>query len=207
MNKNWKWVYNPFEKIAGWKAFGIGVVILCAATVIGYFSNTVFYGISIKTVASVTWGKAFSLQGLGLAITVVVMWITALLSAKRVRFQDILGTVTLAKYPLVLAAIMFLTISKRMNEIAEMFPTSLNELTTESIQRIVETVNNLTLSDYVLLMVMAIVSIFIFVWTIALLFNAFKVSTNLKGSKCALWFIAAILISEIIIFVCLLKIY
>ncbi|MCL2041163.1 MAG: hypothetical protein FWG84_03865 [Bacteroidales bacterium] len=54
MSKKWRWIWNPFEKIAGWRAFGIGIVILCLTTVLGYFSNTVFYGISIKLVQSIT---------------------------------------------------------------------------------------------------------------------------------------------------------
>jgi hypothetical protein len=29
MKNKWKWIYNPFEFVAGWKAFGIGIVILC----------------------------------------------------------------------------------------------------------------------------------------------------------------------------------
>ena len=193
MDKNWTWVYNPFEKIAGWKAFGIGIVILCLATVIGYFGNTVFYGISIKSVAGITWCKAFSLQAFGLAVTVFVLWITGLLSAKHVRFQDILGTVTLAKYPLVLAAIMFLTLSKWLNELNNML------LSAGNAQEIMGLFNNLTISDYALFLMFIIVSILILVWTIALLFNAFKVSTNLKGGKCALLFIVGLLISEIII--------
>ena len=193
MNKNWKWVYNPFEKIAGWKAFGAGIVILCITTVIGYFGNTVFYGISINTVPSVTWGMAFSLQGLGLAVTVVVMWITALLSAKHVRFQDILGTVTLAKYPLVIEMIIMLAFSKWLNELTGMI------MSAGGIQEIMEVFQNLTILDYTLFVVMTIVSLLFLVWTIALLYNAFRVSTNLKGSKCTLLFIAIILISEIII--------
>jgi len=39
------------------------------------------------------------------------------------------------------------------------------------------------------------------------LFNAFKVSTNLKGTKCTLLFIAAVLIAEILINVAVSKIY
>ena len=193
MENNWYWVYNPFKKIAGWKAFSIGIVILCLATVIGYFGNTVFYGISVKSVSSITWSKAFSLQVIGLAIYVAVMLITALLFAKRFRFQDILGTVTLAKYPLVLAAIMFLALSNWLNKLNSMLFSAVN------IQEIMELFNKFTIADYSLLLLLTIVSILMLVWTIALLFNAFRVSTNLKGSKCALLFIAVIFISEIII--------
>jgi len=193
MNTNWKWVYNPFERIAGWNAFGIGLIILCIATIIGYFGNTVFFGISIKTVRSVTWGQACFLQASGLAILVLMMWVTALLSAKHVRFQDILGTVTLAKYPLVLAATFYGLLSKRLIEITDMF------LTATNIQEIIEITHKLTLADYALFTVLTLFSILVLVWTIALLYNAFRVSANLKGVKCALLFSTALLISEILI--------
>jgi len=200
MDKDWRWVYNPFEKIAGWKAFGIGIVILCLATAIGYFGNTVFYGFSIKAVPSITWSKAFLLQATGLTTTVLVMWITALLFAKHVRFQDILGTVTLAKYPLVLPAIMFLTIGKRLNELGEKLSSTGNQ------QETMKLFNELTVADYALFIFIIVVSILVLVWSIALLFNAFKVSTNLKGMKCALLFIAIMLISEIVIHIMISKI-
>ena len=198
-NWNWKWVYNPFEKIAGWKAFGIGIVILCIATVIGYFGNMVFYGISIKGAPYLTWGKAFSLHGLGLAVTVIVMWIIALLSAKHVRFQDMLGTITLAKYPLVIEVVLLLAFSKRMNEFTDRI------VSAGSIQGIMEVFNNLTILDYTLLFVHTMIALLFLVWTIALLFNAFRVSTNLKGGKCVLLFVAGVLISEIIIQVIILN--
>jgi len=188
MKNKWKWVYNPFEKVAGWKAFGIGLIILCITTVIGYFGNMVFYGISIKTVSSVTWGSAFFLQALGLVAIVIVMWITALLFAKHTRFQDILGTVTLAKYPLLPAAIVLLLFSSRMTELTQKIM-SVN---------IYEIMNVITISDYVFLLLFSIILLPILVWEIVLLFNAFRVSTNLKGVKCVLLFIAILFISEII---------
>lgn len=184
MNKNnkWKWVYNPFEYIAGWKAFGVGVVILVATTIIGYFGNIVFYALEIKSVSDINWGMAFSLQALGLAVTIVVMYLMVLLFAKRTRFQDILGTITLAKYPLLLMALLSLTFGKEMASI--------------DVDKIIN--NELVFSNYVLLFVFAIASIIILAWEIALLYNAFRVSSNLKELKCAVLFTIALLVSEVI---------
>jgi len=192
MRKKMKWIYNPFEKIAGWKAFGIGILILGIATVLGYFSNTVFFGISIKGAYSGTLCQAISLQALGLAITVAVMYLVALLSAKHVRFQDILGTVTLAKYPLLLSVPIFWASNDKIMEIS-------NNLLSALQTNPYNVMNEVSASDLVVLSVVALVSMAILVWTIALLFNAFKVSTNLKGVKCGLLFTAAIIISEIFI--------
>ena len=182
MKNNWKWVYNPFEKMAGWNAFGIGIVILSVATVGGYFGNMVFYGLSAKIVPNITWSMAFSLQSLGLAVLVAVMFVTALLFAKHVRFQDILGTLTLAKYPLLLMFFLSLAFGKSISSID---------------------VNGLLNGDFsslniVSLFTFSIIAIILLVWEIALMCNAFKVSTNLKGVKCAVLFTAALLASEII---------
>ena len=189
MSRNWRWMYNPFEKLAGWEAFYIGLIAMCIATVLGYYGHTVFYGLSAKSVPTVTWCRVFSLQVLGLSVTIFVMWVIALLAAKHVRFQDILGTVTLAKYPLILAAIVFLSFGKWLNELNK-------KLMSMDVYKII---NEITVSDYVLIFALSVITIPIFVWEIALLFNAFKVSTNLKGGKCAFLFITALLISEMII--------
>jgi len=194
MNNKWKWVYNPFEKIAGWEAFGIGLVILCVITVTGYFFNMVFYGISIKTVQSVSFGNAFLLQFSGLIILVLVMWTAALIFAKNVRFQDILGTVTLAKYPLILSLFVFIPFKNRFNEFTEkLMSVNVSEMS-----------NVITTSDYLFLMAFLIIMFSIIVWEIVLLFNAFRVSTNLKGIKSIGIFAAIMFISEIIIFISVL---
>ncbi|MCL1932368.1 MAG: YIP1 family protein [Candidatus Azobacteroides sp.] len=191
MKNNWKLVYNPFEKVAGWKAFGIGIVILSITTIIGYFGNTVFYALEIKIGSSVTWSTAFFVQFLGLAVTVVIMYATALLFAKHTRFQDILGTVTLAKYPLLLVALVGLALGK-----------SMAPLDAEKLIKM-----EYTFFDLIPLILFGVATIIFVVWEIALLYNAFRVSTNLKGLKCALLFIAVLLISEIVTLVLVSSIY
>ncbi|MDR0231166.1 MAG: hypothetical protein LBI82_03500 [Dysgonamonadaceae bacterium] len=191
MSNKWKWVYNPFEKVAGWKAFGIGIVILSITTIVGYFGDTVFYGISVKVVPNITWILAISLQALGLAVTVAVMYIAALLFAKHVRFQDILGTVTLSKYPLILMSFLSLAFGRKLASI--------------DIDKFIN--NEVTFSDYSLLLVFGVISIILLVWSITLLYQAFKISTNLKGVKCGVLFAVVMLISEIITYVLITVIY
>jgi len=191
MENKWKWIYNPFEKVAGWKAFGIGIVILAITTVVGYLGSMVFYGLSAKVVPSITWSMACSLQSLGLAVWVVLMYLTALLFAKHVRFQDILGTLTLAKYPLLLMAIVNMTFGKSISSID---------------------VKELLNGDYsslniVPLFIFGIIAMILLVWEIALMYNAFRVSANLKGLKCAVLFTTALLISEIILMVLVSYLY
>jgi len=191
MNNNLKWVYNPFEKTAGWKAFGIGIVILCVTTIVGYFGNMVFYGIQAKVVPAVTWSMVFSLQALGLAVFVAVMYVTALFFTKHVRFQDILGTVTLAKYPLLLMALLSLALGKAVASI------DINQLINMEFSYM----------DIISLFVFGIFAIFLLIWEITLLYNAFRVSTNLKGIKSVVLFTSILLVSEIITIVLVFIIY
>jgi len=200
MSKTLKWVYNPFEKVAGWQAFGIGILILGITTVLGYFNNTVFFGISIKQVPDITCCKAVSLQAVGLAITVAVMYLVALLSVKHVRFQDILGTVTLAKYPLLLTIPLFWAFGDNIMEITDRVLLAIQD-------NPYNIADALTVSDYAVLTIFSLLSFVVLVWTIALLFNAFKVSTNMKGIKCGLMFTAIILVAEILINVVISTIY
>ncbi len=181
MKNNWKWMYNPFEYVAGWKAFGLGIAIVAITTVVGYFCNTVFYALEVKIIPKISWELAFSLQALGLVVTVVVMYVAAILFARHTRFQDILGTVTLAQYPLLLMAFFHLAFGK----------TLLNSTLNIAFRK------ELSFNDYALLIVFGLISIVILTWKIILLYNAFRVSTNLKGVKCGVVFACALLSSEI----------
>lgn len=192
MNKNkWKWLYDPFEYLAGWKAFGIGAAILTLATIIGHWGNVVFFALEIKAGTDATLGQAFSLQALGLAVTAIILYGTAFCFARHTRFQDILGTITLAKSPLLLFSLIAVMLR---NKIA-----SINAA---------EIINHqLSHSAYIYLAVFAIISLAVLIWEIALLYSAFKVSSNLKKTKCTILFISAILAAEIVTLLLVSTIY
>ena len=46
--------------------------------------------------------------------------------------------------------------------------------------------------------VLLILSLFIIIWNITLMYNAFKISCDVKGGKSAIAFIIALLVSEVI---------
>jgi hypothetical protein len=111
-----------------------------------------------------------------------------------VRFQDILGTVTLARYPYLFLALMMLYFNPKIMPVTE---------------RLLETaasgagISNalLSVADYLLLLFFALFALLFTVWYIALLYNAFKVSTGIKGYKTAVLLTAIILVSETVTFV------
>ena len=178
MNNKWKLFYNPFEWIAGWKAFLIGIFIVCITVLVGHVGNTYFYGIQIKHIPGISLLIAFLLQMTGLGITVLTMYLVSIIAAKGVRFQDILGTVTLARYPFLLAALAGFLIT----------PKALNALLTET---------KIDTQALIQFGVSGIIMILVIILGVALLYNAFKVSTNIKGTKGIFLFILIMIVSEI----------
>jgi hypothetical protein len=105
------------------------------------------------------------------------MYLGSLLIARKTRFVDILGTMTLARAPYLILAIFSLFIQ---------YPS------TEEILS-----NPMIVFSSIPLIIFAIISIPITIWFIALMFNGFKVSTGGKGSKVGFVFTIALILAEI----------
>lgn len=182
-SNNWKTLLiNPFTRIAGWKAFLLGIVIVCITVVVGRYTNVHFPGaLDIKLATGITLKSAFFVQTIGLLSLVLLLYIAALIFAKGTRFQDILGTVTLSRYPLLLIAIAGAMVSE------------------SSISGLIDVLQGKAVfgvSEYLGFIVCSLLMIPIVIWQLILMYNAFSVSTGMKGSKCILIYICAILVAE-----------
>ena len=179
MKNKWNLFYNPFQWIAGWKSFGIGIVIVCVTVVIGHLGNTYFYGLNVKNIHDISLPMAFLLQGIGLCSTVLLMYLVSIIATKNVRFQDILGTVTLARYPFFFAAFAGFLIPA----------TTLDNI-----------INGTKPETWALiqLSIASIIMVLVVILGVALLYHAFKVSTNIKGAKSVFLFILIMILSEAI---------
>lgn len=174
-----RFMMNPFTRIAGWQAFIPGLAVVILMGVIGTYSNASFNGVlDAHFVPHMTFGHSFSLLAIDLLCLVLVMWITGLITSKGFRFVDILGTMTLAKAPLIIFAI-----SGYFYKATDL------KITPE---------NPFAIFQSVSFIVLMILSIFIIIWNITLMYNAFKISCDVKGEKSAIAFIIALLVSEII---------
>ena len=170
---------NPFTRIAGWQAFGLGLVIVVLTGIIGTFSNTAFDGvIDMHLTQKLTFVHSFGFLCIDIVSLVLVMTITGFIISKGFRIIDILGTMTLAKAPyLILAIAGYFTVSPDINEIMK---------------------NPLIVFQSVSFVILTLLSIPVTIWGITLLYNALKISCGVKGSKLTIAFIIALLVSEII---------
>lgn len=190
MKNLFKLAYNPFTRIAGWKAFFIGILIVCATAVVGWQSQTVSYGLEIKATAPTSLVNVFLVTGVGLLCYVAVFYLLGVIFARGTRFQDILGTVTLARYPYLLASLFGFLIKG-----------DFDSLTMDAIME--NPFGVLEMINWGSMAVMSLIFMFVSVWAVALLYNGFKVSTDLKGGKCTGLFILGLVLSEVIMLVIL----
>lgn len=182
MKNNWKLLYNPFDRIAGWKAFLAGLPIVCATVVLGWLTDTVAYGLEVKTGGGISLEKDFIFTGVGLACTVIIMYVVGLIFSKGVRFQDILGTVTLARAPYILSPLVGLLADPDLDiQMEEMMQTG-----------------NMGAINWSSILFISLFAIVVSVWAVALLYHAFRTSTGLKGGKCAGLFIFSLIASEVV---------
>ena len=175
-----KWLFNPFIYIAGTRALLIGVSAMLVTAIIAFYTHAHFDGVldlhfghisSMSTVfleALIDWG-----------CMVLVFYIAGLIaSGSSIRFIDIAGTMALARWVMVFPAIIGFGI-----HVPATTPKTIDEI-----------MSSITPSFIVL----SLFGLLFIIWMVALMYNAFSVSCNLKGSKAALSFIAGVIVAEII---------
>ncbi|MDP3462672.1 MAG: hypothetical protein Q8S18_07785 [Bacteroidales bacterium] len=189
MNKLRLFLTNPFVKIAGAKALVYGSLSMLLTAVLGWLFNTRFDGVlDIHFVQ----GFSFQLHLLDLVVSwlaiTLVLFFTGLIAAGRgIRLIDIAGTMALARTPLMLAPIA--NTFSNSNIVSAYFLSYLSK----DIEAVEPTIMQIT--GFVLSMIL-VISLTIYV--IILSYRAFKVSTNLKGSKATVSFIIGLLIAEVL---------
>ena len=186
-------LFNPFKFIAGAKSLLIGGLILLLTATIAFYSNTHFPDlISIKGPAMLPFWLILSELLFNCLVFAGVLYLFALfLSSSSIRFIDVLGTQTLARAPYLLAAIcgFFYTSVDKFGR--HLMYTQLNQ----------GTAVDLSTGDITIAVFIMIFSLLVTIWMVALMFNAFKVATNLKGQRAVFSFVVAFIISMVITFI------
>ena len=176
---NFKNLINPFTYIAGWQAFGIGIVFVALMGVVGSLSGVYFDGaLDAHLSGRGNFYHSFLFLSIDIVCVTLFMWIAALLFSKNVRLIDMLGTMTLSKAPMLIVACMGFLVSEKV-----VFSLSENPLAV------------LTMPSFLIFIMLFIPFI---AWNIALMYNAFKVSSGIKGNRIIAIFIVALLLAEIV---------
>lgn len=180
----WSLLINPFTRIAGWRAFFIGLIILLATIVVGYWGSTLPVSLlSIRPMHGVELSTVFFCQ-LSILVTVIVLvYITALIATKHVRFQDVVGIMTLAQAPtllLIATGPLLMPFTDSVLESIKGDDTKLNQLQ--------------SMGSFLFVTIIGIVLIIILIWYITVLYNGFRTLTDLKGAKAIVAFILVVVV-------------
>jgi hypothetical protein len=174
---------NPFELIAGGKALLLGLILTLISAFLATQFNARFDGaLDLHFVAETQFISSLIDQVLNLIVLSLVFYTGALLAGARfTRFIDIIGTFSIAKSPFLLLP--------ALNFNGHLFRIGENLLEPSTSLRIAEWI---FFTGAIIIMLLAIC------WAVYWLYQAFKISSNLKGTRLIFTFFFCIIISEII---------
>ena len=73
---------NPFRKVAGWQAFGLGLVFVGVMGVVGTLAHVAFDGaLDMHLTENLTYAQSFLYLGISVASVVLVLWLAGLMIA------------------------------------------------------------------------------------------------------------------------------
>ena len=180
-------LWNPFPGYTQNKTIVLGALVLVIGSVGAVVGNVRYPGVfTWQYVESVSWMAGFLDQLISLMVTFAVFVVAALISgSERIRYIKLAGSIMLARAPIVFLP--FLNFNGWLWEASE----QLVDLNIEG--------NDLPefIASIVLVLVSIILIVFM-VWTLSLLFNAYRSSTKMSGVGSLISFVLAMIGSLII---------
>lgn len=165
------YLINPFIRIAGFKSLIIGFIGLIILSFASFKTGTHFNGLSNIGFAKDSNFIVYALEHIiNWGVISVIMFLSAIfLSKSKVRMIDFIGTSLLARIPLIIAPVF----------------------------RFIPNFRSFIIQSFEMYFIIGIYLLSL-IWTIVLLFNGFKISSNLKNDRLVITFIIGLITSEII---------
>lgn len=184
------WLFTPFKFIAGSKALVIGIVVLALLSIFGYLGNVHFGGIVGPSIADSSSESPYILHACYqlsacISMTLVFYIMARIVSKTSVRLIDIAGTMAVSQAPFILVALLGLLPNVHLY---------IGDPNTANIQEIMQVVKD----NIVMITMISIISILVMIWSMALKYNAYSVSANIKGVIGGVSFTIGIIICEIL---------
>lgn len=182
-------LFNPFKFLAGANALLLGLAIILASGTLGWLGKTHFDGVLDVHIQPQGPLWCFLAEGLinWICMVVPLFFFGLIISNSSFRLIDVLGTQALARWPYLITALVMLPDANR--RFAQYLMSKLNP-----------TAQTLTI-NYIDLLVFAfalIVTIFMAIWMVALMYRAYALSCNIKGPKAIITFIVSLIGAEVL---------
>lgn len=178
MNSVKNLLFNPFDRIAGSKALFAGIAVMAITAVCAYLTDTHYDGLlDIHVGYRGTAAMSFIEQFLVWMVSANLFFLSGkLFSKSAIRYLDVAGTMALSRAPMILGCLVGL-----------FFPD----------------VNLVGMKDFdpetmTVIIALGFVSAIPVIWYVALMYNAFSVSCNLRGTRGIIVFTGTLIVSEIV---------
>lgn len=184
--KTW---YNPFQYIAGLPSLLIGAAVIGITALVAWLNHTYTDGIFDLHYGPGASLRVYLMLGISnwLSATLVLFLLALALSPSKIRIIDIAGTQALARFPMLLAIFTgFVKAPERVAAFLQYTMTGYGEAIS---------VSNI---DFVATLVVGLLVLSCIVWMVALMYHAYRVSSNLKGAKAWGSFIPGIIAAYVI---------
>ncbi|MDF1678046.1 MAG: hypothetical protein P1U32_05060 [Legionellaceae bacterium] len=179
---------NPFQKIAGWKALLIGMMVIILTSAIAVKAKLYFLG-PMSTINASVLGKQsitspfffmlYQNMICWLVLSILLMLTAKVLQKHKIRIVDFLGTVALARIPTLIATLYLMVVRMEYPSVLEIDLSHGYQL-------------HYSIAQYILTLPVIILAI----WQAVIYFYAFKESSGLTGKKLTFGFLAAIILAE-----------
>lgn len=186
-----KWLFNPFELVAGWTALFAGMAVIVLTAFIAVAGNIRLDGvIDLHITEDVNLTTAL-LDGFvnWLCLGFFIYLAGLIFSRSSIRLLDVFGTQALARFPFLFSVLASL-LCFNGNILRYLDHMLLHQDGPNPV--------SIGVADVLLFGCMILVTLLMTVWGIALMYKAYSVSCNVKGTRAALSFTACMVFAEIL---------
>ncbi len=174
--------YNPFERFSDKSLLCFGLIFTIIGSMLGFFFKGRFDGVlDIHFVNSIEWYQPFLDNTLNISVITIVLFILGKILNKKTRLLDVLNAVMLSR--ICIYVLVFFNINDFISQISEMILDDLPQI-------------NFDL-NFALLIFFGLLSLFIIVIYLIIMYMGFKVAVNSKKNIHTLYFVFAIILVEI----------
>lgn len=182
-----KLLFNPFEKYSDKKLLIFGIIATGLGVFLGFAFNSVYDGVlDMHAVINVSLEEAVCFLIIDLLTIGMVLFVLGKYINSKTRFIDVLSTILISKIPIYLLTII------NVNGFAHKIGL---EIQISFLKNKINDFSGIFIFELILI---AILSLLILVWTLILLYNGFKTATNLRSNKHIVLFVISIITAEII---------
>ena len=184
---NWQTLFNPFSKFSEKNLLGIGLISSMLLILSCYFTNTKMDSLlHFSPAKNLDWLSISLFVIISLVYAIVLLFVLGKFLNKKTRFIDIVNTVLVSQVPVV-----FLLLSTKLidiDNISKQIATTAEKNTSL----------NLNIFDLLYFTIFGFATLLLLIYSSVLLFNGFKIATNIKKWQHIVLFAFVLLIGILI---------